>query len=152
MKVERAFLALFFLVFFAGSAFAAVGETYDQMAGRYGAPAPVSLSRAVRAKEVSRYSAAGAKAYLFQVSGFNVYAVFNGNNVCFKMFTRHNRTLPPPAALIGPLANTKPIVLWREPRRAIKLQYGSGGNAVIYTTFGLPGDLNAEAYSMALAP
>ena len=150
--LPAALLAFFLILLAAQGSFAAVGETYGQMAGRYGTGTPIGLSRVVRGAAVSRYGAAGAKAYLFKISGFNVYALFNGSSVCFRMVTLHNRTLPEPAALLGSLANTAPVVLWREPRRAIKLQYGSGKDAVIYMTFGLPGDLNAIAYSKALAP
>lgn len=145
-------VSILLILLVARGALAAIGETYDQMSGKYGAPEQISLGHVVRAKDVSRYEAAGAKGYLFKISGFNVYAVFNENNVCFRMFTMRNRTLPNPVVLVGVLANTTPMILWREPLRALKLQYGSGDNAVIYISFGLPEDLSAEAYSEALSP
>ncbi len=149
-----ALAAVWFLIVQAAAynAFGAVGKTYNQMVQKHGALAQVPLGRVAGAKEAARYRARGARGYSFNAGRFKVYAIFNSNNVCFREFTLHNRTLPDETLLLGRLAGTAPKVLWRVPRRAIALQYGSGADAVILRTFGQPGDLSAEANSKALEP
>ncbi|MDA8174335.1 MAG: hypothetical protein M0018_07070 [Nitrospiraceae bacterium] len=133
-------------------AWAAVGDTYNVMAQKYGAPARVPLKRAFAPAQAERLWNAGAKNYSFKIGGFTVYAAFNSSGVCFRMVALHSRTLPPASIFVGRLAGTRPKVLSRIPRRAIALQYGAGANAVIYRSFGLPGNFNVEAYSKALEP
>ena len=148
------FLACGFLAMqlFAHSSFAAVGETYSQMAQRYGTPSVAPLGRVVGPGKAAAYEARGARSYVFEIDGFKTYAAFNANNVCFMMATFNNRTLPDASLFAGKLANTAPKELMHIPLRARTLQYGSGANAVIYRTFGFPGKLNAEAVSNALKP
>ncbi|MDA8156228.1 MAG: hypothetical protein M0Z52_07210 [Actinomycetota bacterium] len=145
-------VSIFCILFAAQSSFAAVGETYNQMAQRYGAPGQVSIKLVAGAKDAARYTAAGAKGYSFNINNLKIYALFNASNVCFKMLALHNRMLPETSVLVGPAANTAPKVLLRIPRRAIVLQYGSGANAIIYRSFGLPGNLSAEATNKSLEP
>lgn len=151
-KASLILLSVLFVNIFAFSAWAAVGDTYAAMAQKYGRPLHVPLKRAVRPAEAEKLAAAGARGFKFRISDMTVYAAFNSNNVCFRMATFHNRKLPDASVFVGPLANSKPRVLSRFPRRAITLQYGGGDNAVIYRSFGLPGDYNVEAYSKALEP
>lgn len=158
--IATAFLSLSLCSYFAvkavkvNKAYAVVGESYASMVGKYGQPESVPLNRAVSSKNLQRYQAGGISVagYKFQVNGFKMTALFNKNNICYEMKTYNNRSLPDPKYLIGSLARTKPVVLSRIPFRAIILQYGTGANAVIYKTFGFPGDLSAISYSPALKP
>ena len=147
----------------ANRSFAAVGETYTTMAKRYGIPKQIDLNGVVRTEKIPRYKAAGVKAYIFEMRGvkvkdlprisdFKVYALFNKDNVCYKMYTLNSRDIPDPALFLGSLAKTTPKVLRRVSMVGIELQYGNGVNAVIYSAEGLPGWQSAEAYSEALAP
>ena len=148
----------------AHSAFSAVGETYDQMIQRFGTPENVRIDRIMGSRMAARYEKAGAKAYIFKISGFKVwnfpktrdfkvYALFNKDNVCFQMFTRDNRYVPDPSLFVGPLANTTPKILNNGDIMSsnTELQYGNGENAVIFGTSGY-GTVNGGAISPALAP
>lgn len=155
MKMEHAVffvLSVLLMLFGPRSIFAAVGETYDSMVFTHGVPGQADISRVVKPGKVSRYKTADVKGYIFKIREFKVYALFNKNNICFEMFTLHNRTHPDPAMLIGHLAETTPEVLYQEPMRAIELQYGEGKNTVIYHSWGTLHDQSAEAYSEALEP
>ena len=120
-----------------------IGSTYDQVVARWGAP----VQQIQPANQ-----AAGTKTYLFRADGFDIYALFNRDDICFEAFTSNNRTLPDPSLFLGSLASTSPKELLRIPLRAAVWQYGTGDGAIIYETHGLPGDLSAEAYSKTLMP
>ena len=141
------------IIFNAKIVLGAVGQTLNQMTQEIGTPEGIALNYAVSPANVSAYQKIGVNAYVFTVNHLKVYAVFNPSGVCYKEYTMHERTLPSPSLMIGSaLAATKPKVLMVMPLRMAKYQYGSGSNTVIYTTFGLPGDLSAKAYSPSLAP
>ncbi|MHB1664957.1 MAG: hypothetical protein ACYCT7_06820 [bacterium] len=141
-------------LFVANKAYAVVGQSYNSMVSSYGEPKPLALNKAVSSNNLQRYQAKGisVSSYKFQVNGFKMITLFNSSNVCYEMKTYNNRSLPDPKDLIGNLAGIKPVVLNRVWLRSITFQYGTGTNAVIYKTFGLPGDLSAEAYSPSLKP
>ncbi len=108
---------------------------------------------AVSSSNVSIYKKIGVNAYVFTVNHLKVYAVFNPSGICYEEYTMNERMLPNTSLMIGSaLAATKPKVLMVMPLRMEKYEYGTGSNAVIYTTFGLPGDLSAKAYSPSLSP
>ena len=156
-KSNKYVYLLFFIslaiVFNARIVFGAVGETLPQMTQRIGTPKGIALNYAVSQKNLITYQKIGVRAYVFTVNNLKIYAVFNPKGVCYKEYTMNERTLPSLSLMIGnALAATKPKILMVIPLRMEKYQYGTGSNAVIYTTFGLPGDLSAKAYSPSLAP
>ncbi|MHB1660788.1 MAG: hypothetical protein ACYCSQ_02355 [bacterium] len=138
-----------------GNSYAAVGQSYNSMVNSYGQPVSVPLSKAVSRKNLQKYETKGVSvsSYKFIIRGFKMIAMFNSNNVCYEMKTYGNRTLPPVKYLVGPaLASVKPAVLKRVWLRSIILEYGSGSSAVIYESYGMPGDLSAKVYSPSLKP
>ena len=157
-------VSILLILLAAHSAFSAVGETYDQMVQQYGTPENVRIDQIVGSRMAARYVKAGANAYIFQISGvklwglpktsdFKVYAFFNKDNVCFRMFTRDNRVVPDPSLFVGALANTTPKELDNGIiSGAYKLQYGSGANVIIYGSSGTPANVSSGAYSEALEP
>jgi len=147
-------IASLLFLFISNKAYAVIGQSFNSMVNSYGTPKPLPLNKAVSSKNLQRYQTKGitVSSWKFQVNGFKMIALFNASNVCYGMKTYNNRSLPNPKYLIGQLANVKPIVLNRVWLRSITLQYGTGANAVIYKTFGLPGDLSAVAYSPSLKP
>ena len=151
-KIVFLVFTLFVVHLLAHSSFAAVGDTYDQMVQRYGTPEHVSFEKIEGNGKATRYEKADAKVYLFHLDKFKIYAEFNSSNACFKLVSLDNRTLPPLSLLVGKLANTTPKVLSAIPLRAITLQYGEGENAVIYHSWGVPGDMSASAISKTLEP
>ena len=123
------------------------------MAARHGTPGRARFDEFEGNEKIARYEKTGAKVYIFHIDKFKVYAEFNSKNVCFKMVALDNKVgLPKKTLLIGKLANTTPKVLMRIPRRELVLQYGEGENAVIFKTWGVPGNLNVEAISHTLEP
>ncbi len=151
-------LFLAFAVIFTLSAiktYAAVGWTYNETVNEYGQPQTVPLNEAISRKNLQKYQAKGivVSSYKFQIKNFKIIALFNSNNICYEMKTFNNRTLPSLKDLVGStLAATKPIVLKRVWLRSITMQYGIGSNAVIYKSFGPPGDISVKVYSPALKP
>ncbi len=147
------FLISLAIVFNAKIVLGAVGQTLPEMTQEIGTPKGIALNYAVSQKNLVTYQKIGVSAYVFTVNNLKVYAVFNQSGICYKEYTMHERMLPSVSLMIGStLAATKPKLLMMIPLRMAKYQYGSGSNAVIYTTFGLPGDLSAKAYSPLLAP
>ncbi|MHB8232716.1 MAG: hypothetical protein ACYDDB_07440 [bacterium] len=146
--------AVMSLTVIAGRAYAVIGQSYNSMVSEYGRPESLPLNKAVNLKKLQRYQTEGVSvsSYKFTINGFKMITLFNSSNICYEIKTYHNRALPDPKDLIGSLAGSEPAVLNRIPFRSITLRYGSGANAVIYRTFGLPGDLSAVAYSPALRP
>ncbi len=151
-------LFLAFAVIFTLSAiktYAAVGWTYKETVSEYGQPQTVPLNKAISRKNLQKYQANGitVSSYKFQINNFKIIALFNADNICYEMKTFNNRTLPSLKDLVGSaLAATQPVVLKRVWLRSTTLQYGSGSNAVIYRSFGPPGDLSVKVYSPALKP
>lgn len=136
-------------------AFSYIGQSYNQMVADYGTPAPVPLNSAVNSSELAKYNAEGVSvsSYEFTIDGFNMITLFNSSGICYEMKTFHNKSLPNPADLIGAvLAASQPQVLSRQWLRSATLRYGTGSGAVIYATFGFPGNLSAVAYSPSLKP
>lgn len=154
--VKQGFMVLFACLvtgIFVTTAFGEVGQTLSQVTQAHGTPQSVALSHALPRAKAAAYEKKGVRAYTFQVNRFKIYAVFNASGVCYEEFTRHNRMLPKASTLIGQsLANEKPKVLMIIPLRMERYQYGTGSNAVIYETFGTPGNLSVRAYSPSLAP
>jgi len=142
------------LLFISNKAYAVIGQSYNSMVSSYGTPKPLALNKAVNSNDLQNYQTKGitVSSYTFQVNGFKMIALFNASNVCYEMKTYSNRTLPNPKDLIGSLADTKPILIHRSFLISAAYQYGTGANAIIYRTFGLPGDLSAAAYSPSLKP
>ena len=113
----------------------------------------IALNYAVSQSNVSSYQKIGVSAYVFIINNLKIYAVFNQSRVCYKEYTVNERTLSSLKSMIGStLATTKPKVLMIAPLRMAKYEYGTGASVVIYTTFGLPGDLSVKAYSPSLSP
>ena len=153
MKNFAFWICVFFMIgLLVHTSCAAVGETYDQMVQKHGTPEHVSFEKIEGNGKATRYEKADAKVYIFHLDKFKIYAEFNSSNACFKMVSLDNRTLPPLSLLVGKLANTTPKVLSAIPLRAITLQYGEGENAVIYHSWGVPGNGSVEAISRALEP
>ena len=145
------------LLFISNKAYAVIGQHYNSMVTQYGAPKSLALNKAISSKDLQNYQTKGIavsslSSWTFQINGFKMIALFNASNVCYEMKTYSNRTLPNPKDLIGSLANTKPILIHRSFLISAEYQYGTGANAIIYRTFGLPGDLSAVAYSPSLKP
>ncbi len=152
-----ALLIAVFMPAFSGSSYAAVGQSYDSMVAVYGSPQSMPLNMAVSSAEMKKIQAnnmAGEiKSYVFEINSFKMIALFNASDICYEMKTYGNASLPNPADLIGSsLAETSPVVINRVWLRSVTLKYGTGADAVIYRTFGLPGDFSAIAYSPALKP
>jgi hypothetical protein len=152
--IVKIIFILFAIILVPLKAYAIVGQSLNSMVSEYGQPKSIPLYTAITHKSLEKYQSQGVNvsSYMFTINGHKIIALFNSNNICYEMKSRNNRTLPKLSDFIGSLANTKPIVLKKKWLRSITLQYGTGNNRILYSSYGFPGDISVYVYSPSLKP
>ncbi len=131
MRILVALLILF------STGFAYVGQDYEDFIKDNPDAKILSVDKKVIPK--------AQKALEIQKDGFNIYTLFDKKNICYEEYTLHNKTLPNPSIFIKDIQNAKAKLLFRIPLRMALWEYDVNGSKILYQTFGLPGDLGADA-------
>ena len=143
-----------------GSAYAYLGQTISQMQGECSNYHQISLSVVSNPNSpILNYNALkkfGVIAYNFNCSGYSLNALFNSEDICFRIYISESvSALPDPSLLIGPIAEETPVILSKYENSFMKnefIRYGSGANAVIYEIMGLKSSPSALAYYASQKP